>query len=178
MRIILYMVLLVGLTGCATTTETHPTRVSSADLWWGSDRLDAYLESRRGELQKLQGQASQLESRLYEREQELAKLNMRLKQETAKTAEAENKQRLVEQEVRAKQSQLNDIQTEVSGLKRKMSQLEVRLSNAEEKNKQRIKERIAEYEVAIEDLEGEVIVLERSIDRILLVRAKHAMESE
>ncbi|WP_177419863.1 hypothetical protein [endosymbiont of Lamellibrachia barhami] len=176
--LILFILVAIVLTGCATTKETHPTRVSAGDLWWGNDRLEAYLESRKRELKSMQKHALLLESRLYDREEKLKSLDRSLKAESAKAENIEHKQREIERAVSKKRTELARVVKEVKGLKVELAKFESLLATAKERDKQIVKERMAEYEVEIEDLGAEVAVLERSIDRILLVRAKHALETE
>ena len=164
------------LTGCATTTETNPARVSAGDLWYGSERLEAYLESRRKELGDMQAHASSLGTKLELRKDELVRLDTALRGEQAKTGQVDRKRQLLEQEVQQKLAELNKKEQEVQKLKSELAQLESDLHKAQDKRA--VNTQMAEFEVEIEDMEAEIAVLERSIDRILVVRAKHALETE
>lgn len=170
------IVLSLVLSGCATTTETHPTRVSAGDLWYGSDRLDAYLESRRKELRNMQMHAASLEAQLGAHKSELVSLDLALSKEQSQTSQVDRERQQLEQQVKQKLAELNDKEQEVQQLNAQMAQLESDLSTA--KDKRAIQNQMAGFEVEIEDLESEIALLERSIDRILVVRAKHGLETE
>lgn len=181
MRINTFIILGILLTifsSCATTMETHPTRVSVGDLVFGRNRLDEYIESRREKLAVMQKEALDLEKRLQKKEQELAALDHKLRNETTVALEVERKQKSIEKEVLDKQFELGKTTQDVVNLRQKLSHQEVLLGNAKEENKRQIREAIAAYEIEIEDLESEVSVLERAVDRILTVRTKHALETE
>ena len=172
------LTLLMALVTACATTQTHPARVSAWDLTVGKGRLDAYVESRRQELARLQEQALNLEKRLQIKENELAVLDEQLGKETALARKAGNKQNAAEQQVLAQKTELNNIKQEIAVLKQKISEQETLLGNVKEENKRRIRETIMAYEVEIEDLDAEISVLERAIDRIVLLRTKHALETE
>jgi chromosome segregation ATPase len=162
--------------GCSTTTETHPTRVSAGDLWYGSDRLDAYLESRRKELKRMQSQAALLEVQLGARKSEMINLDSILRKEQANATQIDIERQRLESEVSQKLTELKNKEQEVQKLKTQMARLESDLSQA--KDKRSVQNQMAGFEVEIEDLENEIAVLERSIDRILVTRAKHGLETQ
>lgn len=138
--------------------------------------MDIYLKARRKELQRMQEQASALETRLHKREKQLAVLERQLNRQNARTAKVERQQRALEEDVRKKRAESERMGHEISKLKQGLVAEEANLQTA--KNKRAIRQKMAKYRVEIQDLESEVVVLERSIDRILLVRAKHALETE
>ncbi len=162
------VVVLTG--GCATTQHTDPAKVSWGDLREGS-RLQRYLERRQEELARLEGVATGLERHLTQKSGELNDLQQRLGNVRAKSAASRQNIANLNIEIQKQQTALTDKQAEIKSLKSEMQRL-----SRETKDQQLLKERIASYEVEIEDLQQEVEVIDRSIDKILTIRARHALE--
>ena len=71
---------------CSPTNETDPSKVSWYDLWFGQDRLEQHLDSKRQELAGLKTQSEALEQRLADRQQKLEALNAAYREESSNTA--------------------------------------------------------------------------------------------
>lgn len=164
------------LTGCAATTETDPSKVNWMDLTFKKDRLDAHLDSRRNELARLQSQARELENRLKKKDLELDTVNEKLQSAKAQSATQQRELDALNDDIKEKQNELSSLQAKLVQLQTEHSNL---MSNLESlnQNKREVDAKIMRSETEIEQLQDEVAVLERAIDRILLVRAKHALEN-
>lgn len=170
----LLVYLLVLLSGCATTTETDPSKVSWGDLIRG-DRLEAHLASRRQELARLEQQSSVLEQRLLQKKRQLKTLDNKV--QSARKVSSSAKQELADlnDEISVKQAELESVLSKLQELRSEEKMLRESLA-ALNNDKREMDEKLIRYDLEIKQLETEVSVLEKAIDRILLVRAKHALE--
>lgn len=165
--------LLVLLSGCSTTTETDPSKVSWGDLIRG-DRLDAHLASKRQELSRLEQQSSALEQRLLQKKSQLKTLDNRVQTARKTSSSAEQELADLNDEITVKQAELESVLSKLQELKSEEQNLREGLAALNE-DKREMDEKLVRHELEIEQLESEVVVLEKAIDRILLVRAKHAL---
>ena len=159
--------------GCA-TTETDPTKVSWGDLIRG-DRLAAHLDARRQELKRLEAQSSALELRLLEKQDQLQSLNQKVQTARNLSNTANNELAGLNAEIETNQNELKQTLTKLQSLRAEEQGLRQSLATLNS-DKRAMDEKLIRYELEIEQLESEVVVLENAIDRILLVRAKHALE--
>lgn len=170
------VLLVTLLTSCTTTNETDPAKVSMGDLLFGKKRLDNHLASRRAELDKLMDESAELSLRLNGRERTLREINddYNKKAEASKYLDAEETQLKAEAAVR--QEELELVQDKLEKLNDKLKLMRDKASS-DRAVKDELQKQIANNEKQIADLEKEVVVLERAIDRIITVRARHALET-
>lgn len=167
-----FVCLLILFTGCA-TTETDPSKVSWGDLL-RSDRLDAHLDSRRQELTRLEQQSSALERRLLQKQSQLKALDIKVQTARNLSESATGELTELNSEIAVKHDELETTLTKLKELRAEEQKLRQSLAGLNN-NKREMDEKLVRYELEIEQLETEVVVLEKAIDRILLVRAKHAL---
>jgi chromosome segregation ATPase len=158
-----------------TSTATHPSEVTWGDLIEG-DRLEAYLKSREADLKRLEAESASLTTQLSKSQASLDSVERALAaaEKTAKGSDAE----LVA--LRADVSRANE---QLASARGRAADLEIRIAGlrAELKtlnHKTAVQERIAKNEVQLERLQGEVAMLERAVERTLVVRARHALQTE
>ena len=156
--------------GCATTQHTDPARVSWGDIQEGS-RLQQYLDRKRQELARLEGVAADLDHHLARQSNQLHGLQQRLGNVRSESVASRNRIAALNAEIEKQQAELSDKRARIRQLKAEMQRLA-----RERKDQQELKGRIASYEVEIEDLQQEVEVIDRSINKILTIRARHALE--
>nr|WP_281722625.1 hypothetical protein [Nitrosomonas nitrosa] len=162
------------LSGCAATKETNPSKVNWYDLTIGSDRLEEYIKSRKQELARLEQQSSVLEQRLVQKKIQLQELGTRLQSAEQDSSRSTKELTDLNQEIAIKKAELESVLSRLNQMKAEERQLKENLAHLTGK-KREVDERLVRYELEIEQLESEVVLLEKAIDRILLVRAKHAL---
>lgn len=165
-------VVMLSLTAC-TTNETAPSKVSWGDLAEGK-RLDAHLESKRRELRALSQEAAGLSERLNRRRGDLASAARALSSETAKSAEAKREERRINADIQRAQQKLEALESRIKQIRRDTEELRSQKSKLEDRRA--ATRLIARREIEVKNLEKEVVNLERTIERILLVRAKHGLK--
>ncbi|MEM8948769.1 MAG: hypothetical protein AAGC99_05495 [Pseudomonadota bacterium] len=147
------------------------------DLWFGQDRLESHIDEKRQELLGLEQQSVALEKRLAEKQVELEGLDATLRKEKKNKQRVDRTWSEVSKEVDSKTVELQQVLRETKRLNTDLVMLKATLISASDE-KQEIEDQIELYHVEIEDLEAETTVLERAIDRLLAVKAKHALETE
>lgn len=162
---------------CSPSNETDPSKVSMYDLWFGQDRLESHIDEKRQELLGLEQQSVALEKRLAEKQVELEGLDATLRKEKKNKQRVDRTWSEVSKEVDSKTVELQQVLRETKRLNTDLVMLKATLISASDE-KQEIEDQIELYHVEIEDLEAETTVLERAIDRLLAVKAKHALETE
>lgn len=163
---------LLGLAAC-TTNETAPSKVSWGDLAEGK-RLDAHLEGKRRELRALSQEAEGLSERLNRRRDDLAIAARTLSTESAKSAEAKRDERKINADIQSAQKKLEALEASIRLLRLDIEKLGLQKNKLE--NRREATRLIARRQIEVKKLEKEVVNLERAIERILLVRAKHGLK--
>ena len=163
---------MIGCVACV-SQETDPTRVTWGDLAEGK-RLDSYLESRKADLAKLQTDAQGLSTTLSQRQAKLDAVEAALVDAERNASSSAAELAAIRQELTRSKEQLaaararaTDLQSQITNLRANLLQLQ---------DKRSAQEQIALNEVKLQRLQGEVEVLERAIERTLLVRARHALQ--
>lgn len=172
-KLVFPMLVCFLLMGCMTTNETDPTKVSWGDLLFGQDRLEDHLQERRNELAKLKKEADALGVRLSTKQQQLNQLDQKLNSVRQSNIRSKKELTQLQQDVKNKQIELQQTQEQIAALKQKEASLKAELETV--KDKRTAAEKLTRYQIEIEQLETEVTLLEKAIDRILLVRVKKAI---
>ncbi len=158
------------LCGCwKTTNETNPNFISMGDLWFGSERLDSYLDSRQEELVQLQKKTDEVELRLAEWKRKLSRLDNKLNDKLFSDSSTRSKRSKTIAKVKDQQLELKRREKEVEVLRSNIRTLRRQLTNntkAQEK-RERIMEKIVSCEIQLEDLEKSVDKLENSIKSVV-----------
>jgi chromosome segregation ATPase len=153
--------------------ETDPTRVTWGDLAEGK-RLNSYLESRKADLAKLDAEARGLSSTLQQRQATLDAVEAALVTAERDASASATELTAIRNELARSNQQLAAAKTQAAELQAQVSSLRANLLQLQDKRA--AQEQIALNEVKLQRLQGEVEVLERSIERTLLVRARHALQ--
>lgn len=161
--------------GC-TGGSKHPAHVTTYEILFKQKELNAHLDKKRKELNSMQKKASDLESILYQQKMKLKKANNKYYKKLSKNKEISFKEQNFQKQLIQKNKELEQLSGQLNSLKKEMNNLENKLSSTKKNNKKVIRENIARQKIEIEDLESEIALLERSINRILIVRAKHSLE--
>lgn len=159
-------------TACA-TRQVDPARVSWGDLLRG-DRLQQHLQSRRAELHQLDQGAMVLAQLLAERTRALRTLDAELANQQAVSARSQQEVDAVRQSVAESQRQLTLARTRVHQLSMDLQRQRGTLAQTKAQQIEQDAE-VARHKAELLELEREVGVLERAIDRTLLVRARVAL---
>ena len=162
---------------CAPTAETDPSKVSMYDLWFDQDRLESHLDSKRQELASLEAKSAALEKRLADKQDQLQGLDLALREEKQNKRAVDHAWTEVSQEIESTTAELEQVLRETKTLNTGLVLLESTLTVSSDEQ-QEVEDRIIGYQVEIDNLEAETVVLERAIDRLLAVKAKHALETE
>ena len=163
------------LTSACTTTETNPATVSWGDLIYG-ERLDSHLQQRLKVLEDLKQKVASLENRLLNSEGELDKLNLKLIGLKNNSIQLNHLRNQLLSDIQNKKKELATMTTRMKELKQKEGDLRESFSRLHDQRT--VNEQLASYKIEISQLEGDISNLERSIERTILLRAKHALESQ
>lgn len=169
------MILGLAALSCAAcvSTETDPARVTWGDLSEGK-RLEAYLESRRADLTKLETEAQSLSAQLSRKEAALDSVDVALAAAEKDAHNSDAELSVIRQELTRANAQLTATRAKAAELQTRIATLRANLMQLQDKRA--AQEQIALSEVQLKRLQGEVEMLERTIERTLLVRARHALQ--
>lgn len=158
-----------------TTTETDPSAVSWGDMLFGK-RLDNYLATQKKTFFKLQAEANNLEKRLFIQENRLKELEQDIIVFKAQSAELHAENSNLETDVLKQKQRLQVAFNRVKNLRSEEKTLTSEL--AQLNDKQLVINRMLAQKEQVDILNSEVEILERAIDRVLLIRAQHALSVE
>jgi chromosome segregation ATPase len=175
LRKLFWAIVLIGnLAGCA-TSHTSPEKVSMWDLWF-DDRLKGHLAERKLVLDDLRARVDLLAVSISHKTNELAVLQRDIDIASTQGIVADKELQSATQEIQARSVELTETQQRIAKLHAKIAQSEKSLHVA--KNGVKGNTEAQKYKEEIERLENEAALLGRSIDRILLVRAKHGLQTK
>ena len=170
-KLLFAIFLIFNLQGCA-TSHTSAEKVSMWDLWDG-DRLRGYLAERKLILDALRTRVDTLAVSISQKNNELMELQRDIDLANTQGAIADKELQSTTQKIQVLSLELNEKQRGITNLHAKIAQSEKSLKPSKNDNTEAQK-----YKDEVARLENEVAVLSRSIDRILLVRAKHGLQTK
>lgn len=144
------------------------------DLWF-DDRLKRHLAERRTVLDDLRARADTLAINVSRKTNELLDLQRDIDVANTKRVIADKELQSATKEIQARSIELTETQQRIADLQAKIARSEKNLKMAE--SGITVNTETQKYKEEIVQLEGEVALLGRSIDRILLVRAKHGLQT-
>lgn len=166
---------LLSLSACA-TNETDPAKVSMYDLWFGQDRLEQHLVDKRRELDELVAKTELIYQRIRAKSKKLAALESSIAEETASGDELFDRKNEMLLAVSQQEKQLVAHRASLKTLNEQLVSTQELLVNMADPAEVQVE--ISRYEKEISDLENNIALQERAIDRILIARAKHELETE
>lgn len=169
--------LMLFLLGCATTTETDPDKVSASDLWFGKDRLDGYLAERRKELRSLQADSERLGQRLQATLSDLRAADRDFDSKSSRNSKQQASINNTNIQIDRRRTELNKTKLEIDSIRSNLAKLQKQLATKKIEDEQQLRRTLTRYEIEIEDLQGEVSILERAISGLISARAKAVLES-
>lgn len=163
------------LTGCA-TSHTSAEKVSPWDLWSG-DRLQQHLAERKLALDALRARVNKLAIDISQKTDELGALKRDMDAANADSAAADRTLQKTREDIQIRSAELSDIQRNILLLQEQIAHSERNLQSGKYTPTTDSTE-VQKHREEISRLESEVALLGRSIDRILLVRAKHGLQTK
>lgn len=144
------------------------------DLWF-DDRLKGHLAERKMVLDDLRARVDTLAMNVSQKTNELAALQRDIDVASTQGMIADKELQSATKEIQARSIELTETQQRIADLHAKIAQTEKNLKAAG--SGINVNNETQKYKKEIVRLEGEAALLGRSIDRILLVRAKHGLQT-
>jgi chromosome segregation ATPase len=147
-------------------------------MWelWFNDRLQEHLAERKTVLDSLRERVDNLVMSISQKTNELAALERDIDVTSAQNIAADRALQGTREEIQARTTELREMKQNISVLHEQLAQSERNLQSGNRVQDSNAK--VQEHQHEIARLENEVALLGRSIDRILLVRAKHGLQTK
>ena len=168
--------LTILISGCVATAETDPQRVSWNDLFF-DHRIQNHLEDRKKFLAERGQELRNLEDGLSVMKKKLEDHSLLVPQLRQSSEQLKQEHSQLESAIMKQRKELENKVGRVEVLKQRRDELITSLTGPQTiQGESSIK--LAEYEHEINQLKEEVSVLETTIDRIILSRTIHSLETE
>lgn len=175
MKPLLALLLLIILSGCASTTPKDAYSASTVDILF-TDSVQKYLANRRLQLEQLQFRSAELDDKLLMKIGELRALEQELNSARTRTGISDRELSELQSQVAAKKAEAEKTFQKSTALQIQMGEMKQQQIATEEEQKADVA-RINELNQEIATLEQEEVILDRAIERNLNLKAEQILRS-